>query len=241
MSSEPKRMFDLARFFRKLARSIKKRIYGRRLQRKFGDSWTGEAGQDAFLKREYQTYEDYLEHQRAKLGIYDLEKYDVRFREALRERLAKAPVDWKGRSVLCLAARIGTEVRAFLDLGCFALGIDLNPGKQNRYVVHGDFHDLQYAPESIDVVFTNSLDHAFDIHRIAREIHKVLKPDGRLIVEAVAGKGEGVDPGFFESFFWSNIDDLVGLFEQSGFRAVKRLAFDYPWKGQQLWFQKAPS
>ena len=51
------------------------------------------------------------------------------------------------RTVLCLAARIGTEVKAFLDLGCFAIGIDLNPGTDNRYVVHGDFHDLQFAPK----------------------------------------------------------------------------------------------
>ena len=109
-------------------------------------------------------------------------------------------VDWPDRTVLCLAARIGTEVKAFLDLGCRAIGIDLNPGKENPYVVQGDFHDLQYAPQSMDVVYTNSLDHAFDLERIAKEVLKVLKPDGLFLVEAVQGRDQGVDPGFFESF-----------------------------------------
>ena len=37
------------------------------------------------------------------------------------------------------------EVRAFLDHGAFAVGIDLNPGRDNRYVMVGDFHQLQFA------------------------------------------------------------------------------------------------
>ncbi len=238
MSRQTKKSFDPARFFRKLGWSVKKRIYCHRLRRRYGEVWTTEADRDAFLKRSYQFYEDYIEHQRLKLEILDLEKYDVKFRDALRERLAKADFSWRGRTVLCLAARIGTEVKAFLDLDCFAIGIDLNPGKQNRYVVHGDFHSLQYPPESIDIVFTNSLDHAFDIQEVVREIQKVLRPNGRLITEAVAGKNEGIEPGPFESFYWSKIDDLVALFEQSNFRVVNRVDFDYPWKDQQLWFEK---
>src|SRR5207302_10695829 len=107
----------------------------------------------------------------------------------------------------------------------FAIGIDLNPGKENRYVVHGDFHDLQYAPNSIDVVYTNSLDHAFDIDRIATEILKVLKPDGLLIVEAVQGRDQGVNPRFVESFFWKNIDELVRVFVNAGFNVTLRTAF----------------
>jgi SAM-dependent methyltransferase len=226
-----KRAFDPLRFFTRLKRSIRKRV----LFRKFGEQWN--AKNAALQKRSYVSYEAYLEHQKAKLETHDFGHYDAEFRAALRERLAALEIDWPGKSVLCLAARIGTEVKAFLDLGTFAIGIDLNPGEKNRYVVHGDFHDLQFAPESVDVVYTNSLDHAFDIDRIAKEALKVLKPDGLLVVEAVQGRDQGVNPGFFESFFWKNIDELVRVFEKAGFTVARRTQIAHPWPGEQICFQ----
>ena len=216
----------------RLKRSIRKRV----LFRKFGEKWN--APDDAIQKRQYESYEVYLEHQKAKLETHDFANYDAEFRMALRERLCALDLAWQGRTVLCLAARIGTEVKAFLDLGCFAIGIDLNPGKENRYVIHGDFHDLQFAPESVDVVYTNSLDHAFDIDRIAKEVGKVLKPDGLLIVEAVQGRDQGVNPGFFESFFWKNIDELLRIFEKAGFTVTRRSPITHPWPGEQICLQR---
>jgi ubiquinone/menaquinone biosynthesis C-methylase UbiE len=118
--------------------------------------------------------------------------------------------------------------------------IDLNPGKENRYVVQGDFHDLQFAPKSVDVVYTNSLDHAFDIDRIAREILKVLKPEGLLIVEAVQGRDQGVNPGFFESFFWKNIDELIARLEAAGFKVTRR-SHDLSLAGEAICFLRTAS
>jgi SAM-dependent methyltransferase len=231
MSGKEKRAFDPLRFFARLKRSIRKRA----LFRKFGQVWNAK---NAFQNRSYDSYEAYLEHQKAKLETHDFANYDVEFRAALRERLATLNLAWPGRTVLCLAARIGTEVKAFLDLGCFAIGIDLNPGKENRYVVQGDFHDLQFAPKSVDVVYTNSLDHAFDIDRIAQEVLKVLKPEGLLIVEASQGRDQGVNPGFFESFFWKNIDELISLFEAAGFKVTHRTPISHPWPGEAICFQR---
>ena len=231
MSGKEKRAFDPLRFFSRLKRSIRKRV----LFRKFGDIWNAKS---SFQNRSYDSYEAYLEHQKAKLETHDFANYDTEFRTALRERLAALKVDWPARNVLCLAARIGTEVKAFLDLGCFAIGIDLNPGKENRYVVQGDFHDLQFAPESVDVVYTNSLDHAFDIDRIAKEVLRVLKPDGLLIVEAVQGRDQGVNPGFFESFFWKNIDELVQVIEKAGFNVSQRTPISHPWPGEAICFKR---
>lgn len=232
MSEEKKRAFDPLRPLTRLIRSIRKRA----LHRKFGEEWNARS---TFQNRSYASYEAYLEHQKAKLETHDFANYDTEFRKALRERLAGLDVAWQGRTVLCLAARIGTEVKAFLDLGCFAIGIDLNPGKENRYVVQGDFHDLQFAPQSVDVVYTNSLDHAFDIDRIAKEVLKVLKPDGLFIVEAVQGRDQGVDPGFFESFFWKNIDELVRVFEKAGFNVTRRTPVTHPWPGEAICFKPA--
>ena len=219
----------------RLKRSLRKRA----LLRKFGERWKAQG--PAFQKRSYDSYEAYLEHQKAKLEMHEFGRYDEEFRDALRQRLISLEIEWTGRNVLCLAARIGTEVKAFLDLGAFAVGIDLNPGEGNRYVLHGDFHDLQFAPASVDVVYTNSLDHAFDIERIAQEVLKVLKPSGLFLVEAVQGRNQGINPGFFESFFWQDIDQLVRAFENAGFAVSRRTTINHPWPGEQICFQRATS
>ena len=218
----------------RLKRSLRKRA----LFRKFGDRWKTEG--EVFQKRSYDSYDAYLEHQKAKLETHEFGGYDEEFREALRQRLGSLDFQWQGRSVLCLGARIGTEVKAFLDLGAFAIGIDLNPGKGNRYVMQGDFHDLQFAPHSVDVVYTNSLDHAFDIHRVAKEVLRVLNPGGLFVVEAVQGCDQGIHPGFFESFFWKNIDELVRVFESSGFTVSRRSPITHPWPGEQICFRPTP-
>ena len=234
MSGEKERARDPLRFLTKLRRSLRKR----ELARKFGQEWT--TNSEGFQNRRYGSYEAYLEHQKAKLEIHSFGDYDSEFRKTLRDRLGLLDLRWPGSTVLCLGARIGTEVKAFLDLGCFAIGIDLNPGKENRYVVHGDFHDLQFAPGSVDVVYTNSLDHVFDITRLAGEVRKVLKPGGTFILEAVEGRAQGVNPGFFESFFWNQVDDLVRIFETARFVVVNRLSIKSPWPGSMICFMPAP-
>lgn len=181
-----------------------------------------------FQARNYGDYSEYIRHQGSKLERillnWDtswLKKYDASYRNSLREIL-KPHIQGSGTSVLCLAARIGTEVKSFLDLGCFAVGIDLNPGKDNKYVVFGDFHDLQYADESVDIVFTNSFDHVLYPDKILSEVRRVLKPNGKFFAELAFGTEEGINPGDYESFFWSKLDDLVKIIENHSFEAIHR-------------------
>jgi SAM-dependent methyltransferase len=233
MSSEKERVRDPFHFLTRLRRSIRKR----KLFRRYGEDWNAKS--DGFQSRRYDSYGEYLEHQKSKLKTHDFGNYDFEFRKELRERLSVLDLDWHGRTVLCLGARIGTEVKAFLDLGCFAIGIDLNPGIGNRYVVQGDFHELQFASNSVDVVYTNSIDHAFDLNRLAKEVMRILKSDGIFIVEAVQGSAQGVKPGFFESFFWKDIDDLVRMFENSDFTMTGRSAITSPWPGEAIFLKPA--
>ena len=99
---------------------------------------------EGLVRRGPEGYDEYLEYQVQKLEI-DLDAmpyYEPRYRAWLRERLRVPEIVRPGTSVLCLGARLGAEVQAFIDLGCFAVGLDLNPGEDNRFVVHGDFHKL---------------------------------------------------------------------------------------------------
>jgi SAM-dependent methyltransferase len=199
-----------------------------------GDRWKTPAEGEKFKQREYSSYLQYLEHQQSKFQHLDLADYDRNYRRILAGRLQKLPALKKGASVLCLGARQGTEVKAFLDLGCFAVGIDLNPGVGNEFVMHGDFHALQFPAGSVDVVFTNSFDHAFDPKKMIGEVNRILKPDGVFIVEASRGESEAVAPDHYASFWWQRVDDLVALLEEQGFHVLQRSSFEQPWPGEQI-------
>ena len=118
-----------------------------------GLGWKDEAG---FHVRNYTKYEAYLEKQASKLDgrLGWCQKRSDELRKALVIRLREMKIE-AGLSVLCLGARLGGEVQAFIDIGCFAVGLDLNPGEKSMYVVHGDFHQLQYADSSINIVYIN--------------------------------------------------------------------------------------
>ena len=214
---------------------LRKAVLGARI----GKRW--EDGDGALARRSYPDYEAYLEHQRIKhdaLRASSLEGHDRRFSAALTERLRDCPVPLAGRSALCLAARTGAEVRVFVELGAFAIGIDLNPGRHNRWVVEGDFHRLQYASGSVDVVYVNSLDHVFELERVVAEVRRVLKPDGVLIAEIGLGREEGNDPGFYEALSWRSADELIQRIAETGFERVRRVSFEVPWKGVQIVLKK---
>src|SRR5262245_39376974 len=88
------------------------------LRARMGQRWGRAPGGAGRTQRVYPAYDTYLAHQRLKvdaLRVKSLEGHDRRFYAALSERLGEAPVELRGKSVLCLAARLGTEVRVFID------------------------------------------------------------------------------------------------------------------------------
>lgn len=173
---------------------------------------------DELARRTYRSYEEYLAHQSAKLAqvserlaeteAEDLAEFERRF--ALCAELAGC------RNALCLGARLGTEVEALLRLGLFAVGIDLNPGPDNRYVLPGDFHALVFADGSIDAVYTNALDHAFDLVKLLGEVRRVLRPGGILVADVLDGFAEGFTPGEYEALHWRDVETLCARIVAAG-------------------------
>jgi SAM-dependent methyltransferase len=211
-----------------------------RFEQRGRTQWKPATGEAGFKQREYASYDQYLQHQQSKLQYLDLTEYDRNYRQQLRERLAGWTDLIRGANVLCLGARQGTEVKAFIDLGCKAIGIDLNPGGSNPLVIKGDFHNLPFDTASKDIVFTNSLDHVFDIQKVIAQVTRVLKPGGWLVIELICGEEEATAPDHYASFWWKKTDDVVALLEKHGFKAGRRLAFDQPWPGEQICLQFAP-
>jgi len=191
-------------------------------------------------RRDYESYTDYVAHQQAKLahmGAAKLAAHEARYLEALLPRLAADALP-RGSSVICLGARGGAEVRAFLSLGCVAVGVDLNPGEANSYVLPGDFHYLAYGHGTVATVFTNALDHCYELDRVLAEVHRVLMPDGTFLVEAVCGTEEGCQPGSYESLAWPTIQALVLHIKAQGFACRSGVPFICPWRGEHLRFAR---
>jgi len=198
-------------------------------------SWNDES-HSTVQSRSFRSYDDYVALQRSKLPHIDLTAHERRFRKVLYERLIDLPCVSRGATVVCLGARLGAEVRAFIDAGCFAVGVDLNPGEDNRFVVTGDFHDLQWGDSTVDMAYSNSLDHAFDLSRMIQELQRILKPRGHFILEADPGSAEehGVAPDAWATVAWESVDDLILQFTSVGWTVESRRRFEYPRFGEQV-------
>lgn len=211
------RLANLARFgFGDRGRQRKQAFREEQRQKAFESERWDRSG--AVVRRNYGSYDEYLAHQSAKLAqvserlaeteAKDLAEFERRF--ALCEELRAC------RTALCLGARRGTEVQALHRRGLFAVGIDLNPGPNNRLVLPGDFHALVFPEASVDVVYTNALDHAFDLGKLLAEVRRVLRPGGILIADVLDGFAEGFTPGEYEALHWRDIETLCARIVEIG-------------------------
>jgi SAM-dependent methyltransferase len=142
-------------------------------------------------------------------------------------------------SVLCLGAREGAEVRAFLEHGCFAIGIDLAPPPGSDLVLTGDFHALAWPGATVDVIFTNAFDHTIDPERLLHEICRLLKPRGRFIAHVVAGTDEGFEFGQMECLRWRRVRDVVAYVARFPLELDGRRRMPKPWPGEFIRWRRA--
>lgn len=189
-------------------------------------------------RRQYETYEDYLNHQAEKLGKVgeNIVQSDREYEQLVVARYRDL-FDLRGKTVLCLGARLGGEVRAFKTLGALALGIDIEPGDKNLHVLHGDFHDLQFPDSCFDFAFTNVVDHVLHLDRFVSEVARVLKQEGQFLVELAQ-----VKPGNYEVLDTSDLQPILKPFYQcfsleSQSPVLNKTQY-VNWEGQLLQFRK---
>lgn len=179
------------------------------------ETWRRDEG---MARREYASYEDYLAHQASKLDtiVHRLQEKEGEDFAEFKRRFETCGALAEARSVLCLGARLGTEVMALHALGYFAVGIDLNPGPENPYVLTGDFHGIVFPDESVDAIYTNALDHVYSLDKIVREIHRLLRPNGVFVADLELGFEEGFVPGEYESTHWASCETIVEEIREKG-------------------------
>ncbi len=199
-----------------------------------GGGWREDRDACGIKQRDYANYEEYLTHQQQKLdemlkmkgGFSNEDIFNFRMRFFRRFRHLPGLVPRDGQ-LLCAGARQGTEVEVLRDLGFRnAYGIDLNPGMNNPWVKKGDFMHLDLPDSSVDLFYTNCVDHAFDLHAFFKEHARVLKPHGYAIYDVAANMEEG--GGAFEAVDWERTEDVFGLMFNH-FHRIIRVERDEPW------------
>jgi len=133
---------------------------------------------------EYINYEDYIKHQMEKtlnknIKQDHINKWDERVK-CFEKEFKDLKLDKKSKC-LCVASRYGEEVVALQNLGCDAIGIDLVENKP--YSIKMDMHDIKFKDNSFDFVYTNAIDHALHIDIVIKELIRVLKNNGILMIK----------------------------------------------------------
>ncbi len=161
-----------------------------------------------FRYRKFTDYAEYVDYQKLKFdriityrGGFSrrvIFRYRRTFYRRFKQLLSILPD--KQATMICLGARQGTEVEVLRDLGYKkAYGIDLNPGPNNPHVRPGDFMHVDAVDSSVDFIYSNSIDHSYDLDEFFKEQSRILKPDGIAIFDIALQK-----MGLLEAVDWDN-------------------------------------
>lgn len=187
----------------------------------------------ATVYRDYEDYTEYQLHQRQKLeemlrstgGFSNavVAEYRIKFYRRFRALRCLLPADAR---ILCAGARQGTEVEVLRDLGfARADGIDLNPGPENSLVRPGDFMHLDVPDSSVDLLYSNCVDHAFDLEAFFAEHARAIKPEGYVLYDLPVHQRQQ-DP--FAAVAWESEEELLRLMRRH-FGSTIRLEQDRAW------------
>ena len=201
----------------------------------YGSEGWRHSKQGAFFYRDYENYAEYEIHQRQKFdeilkfkGGFDNRtntSYRLKFYRRFKSIAQFLP---QHARIVCAGARQGTEVEVFHDLGFKnAYGIDLNPGPENPFVRTGDFMQMDNATSSVDLVYTNCVDHAFNLDAFFKGHARVIKPDGYVLYDI--GHSNDQKKGVFEAVAWEYEEDLF-LMMLRYFKKIIHLESDREWK-----------
>lgn len=201
----------------------------------YGDVGWQPPEQQGMLYRNYVDYEEYKIHQQQKFdeilklkGGFNnqiISGYRLKFYRRFRYIMKLLP---QTACIVCAGARQGTEVEVLRDLGFKnAYGIDLNPGPDNPWVRFGDFMHLENDTSSVDLIYTNCVDHAFNLTDFFAEHRRVIQPDGYVLYDLALASQFGRGP--FEAVAWQSEEALIQLMLRY-FRAIVHVESEPKWK-----------
>jgi len=168
-------------------------------------------------KRIYKSYNEYIEHQSEKaLNMEYNEEAFAKKVELFRQRFIHFEKIKNIEKTLCLGARFGEEIVALNELGFDTFGIDLV--SKSPHVLVGDFNNLPFKSESIDLVYSNAIDHAYNIELLSHNVNRVLKCNGCFVIDVFLANCRGP----YEVYCIKSIEEVISEFSKY-FEFVERI------------------
>ncbi|MGA1540452.1 MAG: methyltransferase domain-containing protein, partial [Chthoniobacterales bacterium] len=90
----------------------------------------------------------------------------------------------------------------------------------------GDMMKLALPDDSLDLLYTNCVDHSFDLDAMIGEHARVLKPNGYLLYDIAFNEDEGA--GVWESILWEREEDVIRRLLEK-FRELVRVERERGW------------
>ncbi len=163
----------------------------------------------------YKKYSDYINHQKTKTSNPNKikkwlgDEWDIKYNGFLEifKRNKKYIINKK--KAICLGSRTGQEVKALIDLGINAYGLDLVAFPP--FTQEGDIHNIESSSNSVDLIFTNIFDHSLYPEKFCSEMERICQKEGNIIIHIQ----KGIDGDPYSENMVSDPDTIIKLFKFS--------------------------
>lgn len=163
----------------------------------------------------YKDYKEYLKQQivraESKWGRKGKDEQD--FIKNLIETIKRSRVN--PNSICCMGCRSGTEVFIFKEMfpDAEVYGVDITENIhtiKTHLDVHIEIQDFNNLPaeweDKFDLVFSNSIDHAYDPVKTFKEWTRVTKPGGHLLLEFSTTPENNIEHSFADIHRFKPVD-----------------------------------
>lgn len=141
----------------------------------------------------------------------------------------------EGMRILDNGCGRGEFLHAFSALGMKASGTDISNYCTEAYVVDLNHEPLPFSDEYFDVVFSKSvIEHIANTEHYMKEMRRVLKPGGRLILMAPDWETQYIifyqDPTHIHPWTVKSVDRVLNMFEFEEVKSEKFVQLPSVWK-----------
>lgn len=136
------------------------------------------------------------------------------------------------KKAICLGSRTGQEVFVLRELGLDAIGIDLV--EFPPFTIKGDIHDLKFENEKFDLIFTNILDHSFNLKKFISEMERVATNDGIIILNIQ----ENLPGDDYSENIINDVKPIIEMFKYCSLLENRKIKNTFDQMNRELVFQK---
>ena len=161
----------------------------------------------------YAEYSNYIKHQKnkttdpKKIKKWLGEEWEIKYKGFYQIFTRNKKYIFNKKNAICLGSRTGQEVKALIDLGINAMGLDLVAFPP--YTIEGDIHNIDKQSNSIELIFTNIIDHSLFPEKFCSEMERICKSNGHIIIHLQ----RGIEGDLYSENMINDPDVIINFFK----------------------------